>query len=128
MRVEWRLFAGAGVFFTITGTIYWFASYEDAGTVLLGLAVAAVLMVAGWLLFQARRVGMRPEDRADATVADGAGEVDYFPSSSVWPLVVAAGAVVCANALAFGIWLGVGGVLLLLAGVVGYAYEASSKA
>jgi hypothetical protein len=128
VKIEWRLFAGAGVFFTLTGTIYWFASYEDAGTTLLLLAVASVLMVAGWLWLQSRRVGARPEDRPDATLADGAGEVDYFPSSSVWPLVIAAGAVVCANALAFGIWLGVGGALLLLAGVVGYAYEASSKA
>ena len=126
MKVEWRLFAGAGAFFTATGTAYWFASYEDAGTTMLLLGVVAVLFVAAWLLLQSRKVGMRPEDRADATPADGAGDLGYFPSLSIWPFVIAAGAVVIANGLVFGVWLGLTGGVLLLVGLVGYAWEASS--
>src|SRR4029079_8185106 len=74
MRVEWKLFAGAGAFLVVTSTAYWFASYEDAGTTMLALGVLAVLMVAGWLFVQARKVGLRPEDRADARPEDGAGD------------------------------------------------------
>ncbi len=129
MKVEWVLFAGAGAFLILTSTIYWFVSYEDAGTTLLGMGVAAVLMVAAWLAFQSRRLrGPRPEDRPDADPSDGAGDLGYFPSSSIWPLVCGAGAVVVANGLVFGVWLMVTGAVLVVIGIVGYASEASSKA
>jgi len=127
VRVEWRLFAGAGAFFVVTGTTYWFVSYENAGTTLLALGVLSVLMVAGWLLVQSRKIGLRPEDRGDARPEDGAGDLGYFPSLSVWPFVVAAGAVVSANGLVFGVWLGLAGGMLLLIGLVGYAVEAGSS-
>lgn len=126
MKVEWRLFVGAGAFLLATSTAYWFASYEDAGTTMLGLGVVAVLMIGGWLLVQSRKVGMRPEDRGDARPEDGAGDLGYFPSLSIWPLVIAAGAVVVANGLVFGVWLGLAGGVLLLVGLIGYAVEASS--
>jgi hypothetical protein len=129
VKVEWRLFAGAGAFLTVTSTIYWFVSYEHAGTALLGMAVAAVLMVAGWLAFQAHRLGgPRPEDRPDAEPSEGAGDLGYFPASSTWPLVLGAGGVLAANGFVFGVWLGLAGGLLILIGIVGYASEASSKA
>ena len=126
MRVEWKLFAGAGAFLVVTTVSYWFVTYEDAGTTMLGLGVLSVLMVAGWLLVQSRKVGLRAEDRPDATQADGAGELGDFPSLSIWPFVIGAGAVVIANGLVFGVWLGVAGGLLLLVGLVGYAVESAS--
>ncbi|MGH9276710.1 MAG: aa3-type cytochrome oxidase subunit IV [Acidimicrobiales bacterium] len=128
MRVEWKLFVGAGGFLAVTMTTYWFVTYEEAGTALLGLAMAAVLMVGGWLAFQSQRVGLRPEDRPDATPADGAAVLGYFPSSSIWPFVIGCGAVVMAAALAFGVWLGLTGAVIVVVGVVGFAVEANSKA
>lgn len=129
MKTEWRLFAGAAAFLVLTSTIYWFVSYEDAGTTMLGLGVLAVLLIAGWLLFQSRKLGgPRPEDRPDANPSDGAGELGYFPAASVWPFVIGAGGVVAANGLVFGIWLGLFGGVLLLIGLIGLAVEASSKA
>lgn len=128
MKTEWRLFAGAGGFFALTGAIYWFVSYEHAGSTMLGLAVAAVLMVAGWLWFQSRRLdGPRPEDRVDAEPSDGAADVGYFPGSSIWPFVVGWAGVAIANAFVFGPWLGLAGGLLLVVGVIGYAVESSRK-
>lgn len=127
MRVEWRLFAGAAVFFSATTAIYWLVSYEDAGTTMLGASVPAFALVAGWLWFQHRRVGLRPADRPDASPADGTGEVGYFPASSAWPFVLAAGVVVVANGLVFGPPIAVVGALLMLAGVFGYAREADLK-
>ena len=128
MNTEWKLFAGAGLFFSITGALYWFVTYEQAGTTMLALAVAAVLMVAGWLFLWSRRIGRRPEDRGDAEPGEGAEEIGYFPASSVWPFAIACGAVVMANALVFGVWLALTGGLMVLIGVIGYAAEASSKA
>ena len=128
MKTEWRLFAGAGLFFSITGSIYWFASYEHAGSTMLALAVAAVFMVAGWLWFQSRRLGgPRPEDRVDAEPSDGAADLGYFPGSSIWPFVVGWAGVAIGNAFVFGPWLGLAGGLLLLVGVIGYAVESSRK-
>lgn len=128
MKVEWRLFAGAGGFFALTSTLYWFVSYEQAGTTMLVLSVAAVLMVAGWLFLWSRRIKSRPEDREDADPGDAPEEIGYFPSSSIWPFVIGCGAVVIADSLVFGVWLGLTGGLILLVGVIGYAVEASSKA
>jgi hypothetical protein len=128
VKAEWRLFAGAGAFLFLTSTIYWFVTYEHAGTALLGMGVAAVLMVAGWLAFQAARLpGPRPEDRTDADPSDGAGDLGYFPASSIWPLVLGAGGVLAVNGFVFGVWLGLAGGVLILIGIVGYASEASSK-
>jgi len=127
VKVEWRLFAGAGGFFAVTATLYWFVSYEQAGTAMLALSVLAFLMVAGYLLLQSRRHGIRPEDRGDATIAEGEEEIGYFPSSSIWPLVLGLGAVALANSLVFGLGLAALGVGLVVTAAVGYAAEANSK-
>ena len=128
MKIEWRLFAGAAAFYTVTAATYWFVSYEDAGTTMLAASVPAFAFVAAWLWHQARHHGPRPEDRPEAEPAEGAGDVGYFPSSSAWPFVLAAGAVVVANGLVFGPPIFVVGALLMLAGVFGYAREADTKA
>lgn len=128
MKVEWRLFAGGAAFFTVTAAAYWFVSYEDAGTTMLATSVPAFAFVAIWLWAQHRKVGSRPEDRGDASPADGAGDLGYFPASSAWPFILAAGAVVLANGMVFGPPIAVVGVLLMLAGIFGYAREADQKA
>ena len=127
MKVEWRLFAGAGAFFAVTTSLYWFVSYEHAGSTMLGLSVPAFLMLGGWLLLQSRRHGLRPEDRADATIEEGDEEIGYFPSSSVWPLVLGLGALALANSLVFGLGLAAVGVGLVVTAAVGYAAEANAK-
>lgn len=128
MKVEWRLFAGAAVFFTVTTSVYWFVSYEDAGTTMLGASVPAFAFIGLWLWFQHRHQGPRPEDRGEASPADAAEDLGYFPSSSAWPVVLSAGVVVLANGLVFGLPLAILGVLLMVAGVFGYAREADTKA
>jgi hypothetical protein len=127
MKVEWRLFAGAAAFYTVTATIYWFVSYEQAGTAMLAASVPAFALIGLWLVFQSRRHGSRPEDR-DATPADAAEDLGYFPASSAWPFVLSAGVVVLANGLVFGPPIAVVGLLLMVAGVFGYAREADHMA
>jgi hypothetical protein len=126
MRTEWKLFAGAAGFFAVVAVLYGLTSDERAGTVMLALAVGALALIAVYLRIQGRRTGLRPEDLPDAEPAAGSGDVGYFPSSSIWPFVTAAGAVVTANAFVFGIWLAIFGGLLFLTAVVGYAMEAQA--
>ena len=69
--------------------------------------------------FWHRRMGNRLEDR-DAEIAEGAGEIDSFPSSSIWPFVMGMGAFTTVLGLVFGIWflfLGIPLILTALAGV-----------
>lgn len=127
MRVEWKLFAGAGAFYVVTASVYWFVSYEHAGSTMLALSVPTFLMVGVYLLVQGRRHGLRPEDRPDAATEDGDEEIGYFPSSSVWPLVLGLGAVALANSLVFGLGLAALGVGLFVTAAVGYAAEANAK-
>jgi len=128
VKVEWRLFAGAAGFFTVTATAYWLVTHEDAGTTMLAASVSAFALIAGWLWFQHRHRAPRPEDRDDATASDATGDVGYYPSSSAWPFVLGAGVVVLANGMVFGPPIAALGALLMVAGIVGYAREADTKA
>ncbi len=131
MRTEARLFLGAAGFFTATALAYWFVTSEPAGTAMLGASVPAFAGVGLWLLAQGRR---QPDGAGGE--ADGSGhaggpsgtELGYFPSSSAWPFVLSAGVVVLANGLVFGPPVAVLGVLVMVAGVFGYAREADRKA
>lgn len=128
MRTEWRLFSGGAAFFAVIAVVYWFTSYEEAGSMMLALSVGALVLIAVYLRSRGARTGLRPEDRPDAEPADAAGEIGYFPSSSIWPFMMATGAVVVANAFVFGVWLAILGGLLFISAVVGYAMEAQGKA
>jgi hypothetical protein len=46
----------------------------------------------------------RPEDRKDAEIADGAGELGFFPPYSWWPLWCGATLAVCVFGIAAGAW------------------------
>jgi hypothetical protein len=119
MKVESLFYLGITAFFIIIGTIYWFTSYEDAGTTMLAASSLLGLLAGGYLLFQARKFPPRPEDRPDATLAEGAGPVDRFPVSTVWPFVFGFGATVLATGFVFGVWVVLGGAIVLAFGVIG---------
>ncbi len=119
MKVESLFYLGVTAFFVVIGTIYWFASYEDAGTTMLAASSLLGLLAGGYLLLQSRKFPPRPEDRPDATLADGAGPVDRFPASTVWPFVFGFGATVLATGFVFGVWVVLGGAIVLVFGVIG---------
>ncbi|MDQ6614756.1 MAG: cytochrome c oxidase subunit 4 [Actinomycetota bacterium] len=126
MRTEIRVVLFSGLFVGGVAVIYWFTSYEDAGTTMLALAAGAYSMLCGYLFVQARRLGRpRPEDLEDA---DGSGsgveEIGYFPAASVWPAAIAFGAVLAALGLVFGYWFLVIAAIFLVGGIAGYAVEA----
>jgi hypothetical protein len=85
--------------------LYWFLSYDPTGTAALVLTLGLCLLVGYYLIFTGRRLPARPEDRKDAEVADGTGELGFFSPHSVWPLFVGLTVALATAGVAVGWWL-----------------------
>jgi hypothetical protein len=105
MKIEGYMFAGLAVFFLIMAPVYWFLSYDPTGTAALVLTLGLCLLVGYYLVFTGRRLPPRPEDRKDAEVADGTGELGFFSPHSVWPLFVGLAVAFATAGVAVGWWL-----------------------
>ncbi|MEI8050572.1 MAG: cytochrome c oxidase subunit 4 [Actinomycetes bacterium] len=124
MKQESWLLLLLGLFFGIMGVVYWTWGHEDGGGVmLLGAFLLGMLPGFYYLWWSRKTGGNRPEDRSDATVADGAGVVSSFPSTSIWPFVLGMSCFIMVLALVFGNWLAVIGVPLLAAALIGATAE-----
>jgi H+/Cl- antiporter ClcA len=121
--VEARFLVGVAVFFAAVCAMYWFGSYERAGSVLLIFTAFLGLLPGGYLLWWSRRMRPRAEDRDDAGLDEGAGSIGAFPDSSIWPFVFGIGAGISASAFVFGAWLGVLGGSMLISGIIGVVVE-----
>jgi len=121
--VQGLVFVGTGLFLALIGGIYWFTSYDPAGTVPLVLGLGLGVIPGAFLLWRAGAGPALAEDRADADPGDGAGPVGTFPASSVWPIVLAGGAALSGVGLVFGLWSALPGVMLLLVAFVGATLE-----
>ncbi|MGH3445563.1 MAG: cytochrome c oxidase subunit 4 [Nocardioidaceae bacterium] len=86
MRVEAWFFALCTLFFLIVAPTYWFITYDWTGTSALTMTTLLTLLVTFYLGVHAKNMDPRPEDRTDAEIADGAGELGFFPPYSWWPL------------------------------------------
>jgi Cytochrome c oxidase subunit IV len=123
MKIEALVLLGVATFFGIVGVVYWFTSYEDGGTMMLVGTCLLGLLPGGYYFWWHRRIGYRPEDRDDATIEDGAGQIDTFPSSSIWPFVLGMGAFMLVLAFAFGIWFFFPALALILTALIGVTAE-----
>lgn len=122
MKIEGRLFVFGAAFFFLIGAIYWYFSKDEIGTTALVLTGGLAFLVAFYILYTAKRVYPRPEDR-DADVDEADPEYGFYSPHSWWPLVVGGAAAVIVLGLIFAIWLVVFGVVLLLIGLVGWLFE-----
>jgi hypothetical protein len=73
MKVALGLFVSSAAFTATLSLVYWLLSRDPAGTTLLGFMTAALLVVAGYLVFAERDADLYA-DRPDATMRDAAGE------------------------------------------------------
>jgi hypothetical protein len=128
MKVESLYWLGVTAFFIVIGAVYWFTSYEDAGTTMLVATSLLGLLAGGYLYLQSRKYPPRPQDRPDATLEEGAGPVDEFPAPSIWPFVFGLGATVFATGFVFGIWVILPGAALLGLGLVGMILQSRGRA
>jgi hypothetical protein len=130
VKVEAKLFLGVMVFLWVVAAVYggWTQSadgrVEWAGFLALVLSGGLLGICGSFFWFVSRRIDPRPEDRQDAEIAEGAGELGFFSPGSYWPIAIAGAATVAGVALAFyQIWLLIVAILLILFTVGGLLFE-----
>ena len=104
MKAETWIFAMTTAFFVLVSPAYWFITGDWTGTSALVMTTLLALMVTVYLGFHASRMDPRPEDRKEAEIADGAGELGFFPPYSWWPLWCALTLSIIVVAVAFAAW------------------------
>jgi Cytochrome c oxidase subunit IV len=124
VKAEALIFAICTVFFFLVAPAYWFITYDPTGTSALTMTFLLGALVTFYLGFHASKMEPRPEDRQDAEIADGAGELGFFPPYSWWPMWAGLSLGVIVFAVAVGAWwLVIIGVGLLGLAVCGWIYE-----
>ncbi|BCJ74283.1 cytochrome c oxidase polypeptide 4 [Catellatospora sp. IY07-71] len=126
MKTEYRIFLGVAAFLFVMAIVYWFWSgaalsrYDWIGTTALTLSGLLCLMCGGYFWFVSRRLEPRPEDRRDAEIAEGAGEIGFFSPGSYWPFAIALAATLASLGLVFWMWW------LIALGLLGAIVSASA--
>jgi hypothetical protein len=123
VRVEAWVFASLTVFFIIVAPSYWYISGDPTGTSALVMTTALAALVTFYLGFHSARMDDRPEDRKQAQVVDGAGDVGFFPPYSWWPLWCACSLATCVLGIVFGWWLFIIGVAAGSVTLCGFVFE-----
>jgi len=104
VKTEAWIFAITTAFFLVVSPAYWLISGDWTGTSALVMTTLLAAMVTLYLGFHASKMEPRPEDRPDAEIADGAGELGFFPPYSWWPLWCASALAVIVYGVAIGAW------------------------
>jgi len=124
MKAEAMIFGIFAVFCFLVAPAYWFISQDPTGTSALVMTFLLGALVTFYLGFHASRMEPRPEDRQDAEIADGAGELGFFPPHSWWPMWAALTlALIVFGAAMAAWWLVIAGVGLTGLTVCGWVYE-----
>ena len=104
MKAESWIFIITTIFFVLVTPAYWFITGDWTGTSALTMTALLTLMISLYLGFHAAKMDPRPEDLKDGEIADGAGELGFFPPYSWWPLWCALTLAVMVYAVALGLW------------------------
>lgn len=101
MKVEALVFNIIAIFCVAAAVTYGAWAKEPIGTTALVLSAGLTGMIGAFFWFVSRRIDARPEDRKDAEIADGAGELGFFSPASYWPLGLALSVALAGLGLAF---------------------------
>ena len=123
MKAETWVFVALAVFVALITPVYWIMSNDPTGTAALTLTFFLVLMIALYLGLIARRIDPRPEDKKSGEIAEGAGELGFFPPQSKWPLFVAVAFTFFILGPVFGWWLMILGVAFGAVTLMGLVFE-----
>jgi len=130
MKFEARIFLWLALFMFVVAAVYGWWTHHDRGEV--EAAGTAALILSGGLLglggtffwFVSRRIDLRPEDRNDAEIAEGAGELGFFSPGSYWPIGIAGAASAAGVGFAIAqLWLIIIGIVLILFTASGLLFE-----
>jgi hypothetical protein len=124
VKVESLIFLLISFFLFVAAVVYGLWAKEPIGTTALVLSGGLTVLVGGFFWFVSRRIDPRPEDRADAEIAEAAGELGFFSPGSYWPLGLGAAVALTAIGLAFvQVWLVLVGAGAILFNVGGLLFE-----
>jgi hypothetical protein len=123
MKAEAWIFAICTVFLVFVSPAYWLVTGDWTGTSALTMTTLLTLMVTIYLGFHAKNMEPRPEDRKDAEIADGAGELGFFPPYSWWPLWCGACLATVVLGVVVGWWLFIIGAALGAVALSGWIFE-----
>ena len=123
MKAESWIFAICTVFMVLVSPAYWLITGDWTGTSALTMTTLLTLMMTIYLGFHANNMEPRPEDRKDAEIADGAGELGFFPPYSWWPLWCAVCLAVIVLGVVIGWWLVIIGAMLGTVALSGWIFE-----
>ena len=130
MKTEYKIFAGVAVFLFGAAAVYGLYTLGEVGTVEWVGTVALILsgllctMCGGFFWFVARRIDLRPEDRPDGEIVEGAGEIGFFSPGSYWPFGLALAASTAGMGLVFWQWWLVAlGLIMVIFAACGLLFE-----
>lgn len=129
MKAEQWIFWGLAAYFLIMSPIYPYVTWrtqgevEVIGTTVIILSLLFTLMIAFFLYATGRRMDKRPEDNAEATVADGAGNMGFFAPASIWPFWAALVTMMIFLGWIFGYWLAIIGAGIGVWAVAGWSLQ-----
>ncbi len=131
MAEEIRFFIRVALFTIVIATIYWFVSYEEAGTALLAGIIASAVFFTGLVATRVRAARSGRKTVKGLVGFDESGRddplalaEDTFPAASAWPVVASVAAVLVAVGLVYGPWLWIPGAGIGLACTWGWLTEA----
>jgi len=126
VKTEYKIFAGVAAFLYAAAIVYglWtkgaYEHMEWIGVVALVLSGLLCSMCGGFFWFVSRRIDLRPEDRPDAEIVEGAGEIGFFSPGSYWPFGMAVSATIAGVGLVLWQWW------LIALGLIMVIFAASS--
>lgn len=123
MRAEAWIFGLTAAFFVLVTPLYWFLARDPSGTSALVMTTLLMILVTFYLGFHATKMEPRPEDRRTAEIADGAGELGFFPPYSWWPLWCGATLAIMVLGVVYGWWLFIIGMGLGAIALCGWIFE-----
>ena len=123
MKIEGWIFGLGALFFLPVSIIYWYLSRDPIGTTALAMSAGLAFIVAFYVLYTAKRVYPRPEDRLDGDIEEADPEYGFFSPHSWWPLAVGFGSFIIALGLIFAVWVIVFGVVVLMLAIIGWMFE-----
>lgn len=124
MKIEGWLFGAGAIFYLLVTVIYAVLSQDwTIGTPLLLFTGFLALIVGYYVLFTAKRVYPRPEDRQDGEIDEADPEYGFYSPHSWWPLVVGFAAFMIALGFIFATWLLAFGVIAMVFATAGWLFE-----
>jgi protein-S-isoprenylcysteine O-methyltransferase Ste14 len=124
MKAGYRLFGGLAAFYFLVTVIYWQVGGEAVGITAILLSGGLAALIGYYLWFTNKRLGgALVEDRLEAEISDGAGELGFYSPHSWWPLPVALSMCAAGLGLLIGWWLTLIAVGALVVSILGFVLE-----